>query len=239
VAISDAIFEELIGYGVPERRIARIPNGVDTDRFHPATDAADLKAARAELGWPDIPTIIFAGAITPRKRPHLLVEALAALRPSGIDAQLVLAGPVKDHVYGDQIRKIAAERKLSHRVIWTGFVPDLAPLYRAADFFALLSSNEGMPNALLEAMASGLPSVVTAIPGASDLVRNGEEAITVEPSISCVADALEQYIRSLALSRQHGLAARMRAVEKYSARRVLERHIRLYQRVIAGGDAAE
>jgi glycosyltransferase involved in cell wall biosynthesis len=239
VAISDAIFEELVGYGIPERKIARIPNGVDTDRFHPSSGIEAQRQARAALGWADEPTIIFAGAIIPRKRPHVLVEALSQLKSAGFTAQLVLAGPVKDEAYAAQIRKLAEDAGIADRLIWTGFVSDLAPLYRAADVFSLLSANEGMPNALLEAMASGLPSIVTPIPGCSDLVRHGEEGALVEPNANAVASALREYLQNPALGRAHGAAARSRATERFGARRVLERHLQLYARVLDGKDAAE
>jgi glycosyltransferase involved in cell wall biosynthesis len=239
VAISDAIREELLAYGIPERKIARIPNGVDTDHFRPVTDEAARSECRRRLGWPEGPIVLFAGAITARKRPHLLVEALGKLKAAGRDAHLVLAGPVKDDQYGAQMRTLARDLSVADRVIWTGFVDDMAELYRAADIFALLSSNEGMPNAILEAMASGLPSVVTPIPGTTDLVRHGEEAITVEPSPSSVTEALAEYLRSPALRKQHGEAARARALSHFSARTILERHMKLYQRVMMGQDAAE
>ena len=239
VAISDAIFEELIGYGIPERKIARIPNGVDTDRFHPASDPDTKMQARSALGWTEEPAIIFAGAIIPRKRPHVLVEALGLLKSSGISAQLVLAGPVKDEAYGAQMRRLAEDCGVAAAVRWTGFVDDLAPLYRAADIFSLLSSNEGMPNAVLEAMASGLPSVVTPIPGSSDLVRDGEEGVLVEPTAGVVAQAFRDYLTDPAAGRVHGAAARRRAIELFGARRILERHIQLYRRVADGKDAAE
>jgi glycosyltransferase involved in cell wall biosynthesis len=239
VAISDAIFEELTGYGIPERKIARIPNGVDTDRFHPPSNVEAQRQARTALGWADEPTIIFAGAIIPRKRPHVLVEALAQLRSSGIPAQLVLAGPVKDKAYAAQMRRLAEDAGVGDKVIWTDFLSDLAPVYRAADLFALLSANEGMPNALLEAMASGLPSVVTPIPGCSDLVRDGEEGTLVEPTARAVAGALRTYLRDSNLRHAHGAAARSRSTELFGARRVLERHLRMYARVLEGKDAAE
>ena len=137
------------------------------------------------------------------------------------------------------MRTLAQDLGVGRQVIWAGFVDDMAEIYRAADIFALLSSNEGMPNAILEAMASGLPSVVTPIPGTTDLVRHGEEAITVEPTSSSVTDALTEYLRSPALRRQHGEAARARALSHFSARAVLERHMKLYQRVMMGQDAAE
>jgi glycosyltransferase involved in cell wall biosynthesis len=239
VAISDAIFEELIGYGVPERKIARIPNGVDTDRFRPCDDPSIASARRAELGCKDEPTVLFVGAVTPRKRPHLLVEALGMLKGRGCCAHLILAGPVKDPAYAEKMRRMADELGIGERITWTGFVADPASLYWASDIFSLPSSNEGMPNALMEAMASGLPSVVTPVPGSSDLVRDGTEGLFVEPMAAQMADALEQYVRSPQLRRSHGSAARDRAVEHFGARRILDRHIQLYKRVLNGKDAAE
>jgi glycosyltransferase involved in cell wall biosynthesis len=239
VAISDAIREELISYRVPDRKIACIPNGVDTDRFQPPATSMERNHARAELGLPDDATILFVGAIVPRKRPHLLVQALAELKSAGIDAHLILAGPIKDRRYGESIKSSAQELGIDHQVTWTGFVRDTEPLYKAADIFALLSSNEGMPNALLEAMASGLPSVITPIPGSVDLVRDGQEGIFTDGTLPSLTGALSQYIRSPQLLAAHGVAARGRALSHFSARSILERHVALYRRVAAGGDAAE
>lgn len=239
VAISEAIRQELMSYRVPERKIACIPNGVDTDRFRPATTAMERDDARAELGLPGDTTILFVGAILPRKRPHLLVQALGQLRLAGLGAHLVLAGPVKDKHYAAAIKSSAQELGVEHQVTWTGFVRDMEPLYRAADIFALPSSNEGMPNALLEAMASALPSVITPIPGSVDLVRDGEEGIFADGTLPSVTSALSRYIRSPQLLAAHGTAARVRALSHFSARSILERHIELYKRVSAGGDAAE
>jgi len=239
VAISDAIRQELISYRVAERKIACIPNGVDTDRFRPPATSMERQNLRAELGLPGDMTILFVGAILPRKQPHLLVQALAELRSAGTDAHLILAGPVKDKRYGDAIRSSAQELGIGHLITWTGFVRDMEPWYKAADIFALPSSNEGMPNALLEAMASGLPSVITPIPGSIDLVRDGEEGIFTDGTLPSVAGALSQYIRSPQLLAAHGAAARARALRHFSARSILERHIALYRRVSAGGDAAE
>jgi glycosyltransferase involved in cell wall biosynthesis len=236
VAISDAIRQELISYRVPERKIACIPNGVDTDRFRPPATPMEHDRARAELGLPDETVILFVGAILPRKRPHLLVQALGELRSAGIDAHLILAGPIKDGRYADAIKSSAQELGIDHQVTWTGFVRDTELLYKAADIFALPSSNEGMPNALLEAMASGLPSVITPIPGSIDLVRDDEEGIVTDGTLPSVASALSRYIHSPQLLAAHGAAARARALSRFSARSVLERHIALLS---AGGDAAE
>ena len=137
------------------------------------------------------------------------------------------------------MRRMADDLGVGEQVTWTGFVGRTdGPPYWASDVFALPSSNEGMPNALMEAMASGLPSVITPIPGSSIWCAMAQGTF-VEPDAQRIADALEQYIRSPQLRRSHGRAARKRAVEHFSARRVLDRHIQLYKRVLDGKDAAE
>lgn len=239
VSISDAITAELLGYGIPERKIARIPNGVDTDQFRPAADEDSRKAVRRQLGWADELTLLFVGAVVPRKRPHLLIEAIGALKSRGMRLHLVLAGPIKDATYGAAMQNLARDLNVADQVSWQGFVDDTASAYQGADIFSLPSANEGMPNALLEAIASGLPAVVTPIPGSTDLVRDGIEAIYVTPDAASLTDALASYIRSASLRQEHGHAARARALALFSARHVLERHLGLYRRVMAGKDAAE
>lgn len=239
VSISDAITAELLSYGTPERKIARIPNGVDTDQFRPAADEESRKAARRHLGWADELTLLFVGAVVPRKRPHLLIEAIGALKSRGMRLHLVLAGPIKDTAYGMAMQKLATDLNVADQVTWQGFLDDTASAYQGADIFALPSANEGMPNALLEAIASGLPAVVTPIPGSTDLVCDGVEAIYVMPDAASLTDALATYIRSASLRQEHGRAARARALAMFSARHILERHMGLYRRVMNGQDAAE
>jgi glycosyltransferase involved in cell wall biosynthesis len=239
IAISGAIADELREIGVPESKIARIPNGVDTDQFRPAADAAERSAARAAAGWPDRPTIVFTGAVIPRKRPHLLVPGLAEAVRRGVDAQLALVGPETDAAYSAQIRDRAEQLGVSDRVLWTGFVPTVAPLLRGADVFALPSANEGMPNALLEAMASGLPAVVTRISGTTDLVDDGVHGRLVEPEEPSVSAALADLLADESSRHDAGRAARQRVEDGYSARAVLAAHERLFRRIMAGGPAAE
>lgn len=88
-------------------------------------------------------------------------------------------------------------------------------------------------------VASGLPSIITSIAGSVDLVRDGEEAIAVPGWLPSVTSALAQYVGSPRLQAEHGAAARARVLSHFSARSILDRHIRLYQRVMTGGDAAK
>jgi len=232
VAISDAIADELLGFGFPEEKIARIPIGVDTDHFRPPVNESERRQQRAELGWPDRPTIIIVGNVTRNKNALLLVEALGMIQRRGIDAQLAIVGPEDDPPFAAEIRTRAAELKLTDRVIWAGFTTDPAPLFRAADVFSLPSASEGMPSSLVEALASGLPAVTTAISGATDLVRDGITGRLIERRLEPAAEALASYLDSPDLARAHGQAGRDIILQRCSATAVLDAHERLFRRIM-------
>lgn len=234
IAISPAIREELLEYGVPENKIASIPNGVDVELFEPVRSAAERQAARAEFGWPDMPTVIFAGGINRRKRPHLIIEAIALLKKQGLDAQLVLAGPFDDAVYRNEMRALAAARGIQDRLHWLGFVEQIAPLYRAAEMSCLPSRLEGLPNSVLESMASGIPCLVTKIPGSVDLVDDQVTGRHVDPTGESIAVAIADYLDSPSIAQLHGQAARNKAESQYDVSQVMKAHEHLFQAIVHG-----
>lgn len=238
VAMSRAIQDELLAFGVSERRIARIPMGIDVSRFRPARDEAERAALRAELGLLDLPTLLFVGGVTPRKRPHLLVEALGQLKRAGSDCQLLVAGPEHDKPYSESIRQRATELGVANRIRWLGHVTAVEKTYRASDFYALPSSNEGMPAALVEAMASSLPAIVTRISGCEDLVEHGASGFFVEPEVDPIVEALSFYLRDPAQRAAHGERGRARVVKTCSNETVLQAHLSLFAAVQDGIDPA-
>jgi len=239
IAMSQAIAEELLEYGVPEGKIARIPMGVNTDRFRPAATEAERAELRAALGWRDLPTVAFVGAITERKRPHLLVEAAALLKARGVECQVVFAGPPQQQGYVDVMMRRIDELGLRDHVVWMGMAENIDVVYRASDVFALPSAREGMPAALVEAMASGLPSVVTKISGTADLIQDGEDGRFVDPQPEEVADGINFFLTDPARRALAGARARAKVVARYSATAVLDAYRRLFLRLARGGDAAE
>jgi glycosyltransferase involved in cell wall biosynthesis len=239
IAMSKVIYEELKGYGIPEDKIAQIPMGVNTRIFFPAESEAAKSDSRSELGWLDLPTIIFVGGVVRRKRPDLIIDALHILKDRGLDCQLVIVGPEGDAAYSKEMRARATEYHVTDRVVWYGFAKDISRLFRAADYFCLPSSNEGMSAALIEAMASGLPAIVTPISGSTDAVEDDKSGRFVHADANMIADVVGEYVCDSRLAKLHGMAARQRVEERFSSEAVFSAYERLFRRIMAGKSAAE
>lgn len=237
VAMSSAIREELLSYKVPERRIADIPMGVNTDVFKPAQSDQIKGALRQKLMLKDIPTLLFSGTLVKRKRPDLLVEALVELKRQRVECQLVLCGPETDAIYVEEMKQRAIEAGINNRIKWIGFCIDVSDYYRAADFFCLPSSNEGMSASLVEAMASGVVPIVTPVSGSADLVIDGTNGSYVTADANVIADTIKTYINHPELAKLHGASALELIRERYTDKVVYDQYIKLYDRVKNGQDA--
>ncbi len=237
VATSRRAAEELAGLGVPSDRIRCIPNGVDCEAYRPV-DPATRERLRRRLGLGPGPVVLFLGRLVPQKAPDLLLVAVGRLvgrLPPELRPELVYAGegPLRA-----ELRK-AARSWPEIRVRFPGAVPDPRPWLGAADLLALPSRFEGLSNALLEALACGLPVVASRVSGTEDVFAAGEVGRLVEPG-----DA-EGFGRALAeLLADPGLRARVagearRVAEKaFSLDAVAEQTLALYEGLLAGRAAA-
>jgi glycosyltransferase involved in cell wall biosynthesis len=185
------------------------------------------------LGLSDRGTILFAGQLVPRKRPDLLIPALAGACTAGIDAQLVLAGPEDDPVYCAQMRQASERLGVSDRVVWYGFTEKMSDLMRAADVLALPSLNEGLPGVIMEAMACGLPCIYTNISGARDLIDDGKDGRIISADGSGLREAIIDYLGDLSLVDQHGQKARSKAEARFGSRAVFQRYLKVFENVHA------
>jgi glycosyltransferase involved in cell wall biosynthesis len=184
------------GLAVPE-----IPNGVDTGRFSPARRDGEI----CEL--------LFVGRLAPQKGVDVLLRALALI-PSGW--RLRIAGDGPERV---RLADLAESLGLADRVDFLGWTQrDALPgLYRSADVFVFPSYDEGMPNVVLEALASGLPIVATRIAGTEQLVAGGENGTLVPPgNPEAFAEALRPVIADAALRHAMGEKSRALAVAEFS-----------------------
>src|SRR5262245_16633238 len=229
VAVSREI-EQWLGESVGIRRdkVARICNGVDTQRFHPAADRARavLPADRFPAGT------VVVGSVTRFKSikdPLNLVRAFIAARrdPAGARLRLVMAGDGELKAPAEQLLREAGEE---HAAWLPGSRDDVPELLRAMDVFALGSLREGISNTVLEAMASGLPVVATATGGNLELVQDGKTGRLVSPGAPDeLTAALLAYARDDAGRTAHGRAARATVEREYSLQRMLGDYAELYR----------
>lgn len=213
--ISRHTLQMLRGAGYPEARLHLIPNAVDASRFEPA-----------QAGHEGPVRVVFAGRHVPVKALDVLLRAWALVRaPEG--SLLVLAGDGPEH---EGLVALARELGIESRVEFPGMVRDVPGLFRRASLYVQASHQEGLPNAVLEAMASALPVVATRVSGHEDVVRDGSTGLLVPPADpAALAQALQTLVDSPALRQRMGAAGREAVLEEYSPARVLDQLLRLYR----------
>jgi glycosyltransferase involved in cell wall biosynthesis len=198
----------------PDLDIKVIPNAADTVRFTPGSDV-------------DPYTVLFVGRLIPRKNVEHLLTAFREVLHRIPSARLVIAG---DGPEASNLEALARTLALGNAVRFLGHVQreDLPELYNRASVFVLPSEREGMPNAQLEAMASGLP-LVTTVASAELLDRNGL-AVTAG-DIAEIAEALTRYGLDAELRHEHGRRSRELA-ESTSWSAVGDWYLRIYRSII-------
>jgi sugar transferase (PEP-CTERM/EpsH1 system associated) len=216
--------------GIAPARITQIYNGVDTTRFAPAGAAArdTLPAGFAPPGACVIGTV---ARVQPVKDHATLLRAFAALAASApalaANARLAIVG---DGPLLADLRALAATLGVDGTTWFAGERTDVPALLRALDLFVLPSRNEGISNTILEAMASGIPVVASAVGGNVELVADGTTG-TLFPAgdAAALARALERYLADAALRAAQGRSARAAATERFSLPAMVAGYQRVYE----------
>lgn len=229
-AVSEEVARSSVALGVPRERITVIENGVDVARFDGRTDRG-----RAD-GLPGIPPgepILGAVAcLAPRKDIPTLLAAMALVRDRGLAGHLVIAG--------DGPERPALERErdrlgLTARVHFLGERSDVDRLLPAFDVFTLSSREEGIPNALLEAMAAARPCVVTRVGGNAEVLEDGRTGWLVPPrDPGALADALAEALTDRAEADRRAAAARAAMIAERSIEAMVRRHEAFYEQALRG-----
>lgn len=210
IAVSRSVARALVRRGAPPWRVSVVPNGVDLSRLDREVSGAAIDTARCLAGWrPWRPTV---GVVARRKDQDVLLRALAAVeRP----VTVALVGVEPDA----ELRALAATAP-RHGVRCVPFRPDVLAFYRLFDVAVLPSRSEGLSQALLEAMALGLPVVASRAGGNADLVSHGDDGWLVPPRDGAAfAGALTQLLDDPDLRRRLGERARRTARERFSLAR--------------------
>ncbi|MFT5105479.1 MAG: glycosyltransferase involved in cell wall biosynthesis [Verrucomicrobiales bacterium] len=225
------------------RKYSIIPHGIDVQRFRPLDDEAGKARLRQELGLAtDAFTVLSVGSVMERKRTHLIVEAFQLLNAVEPNSQLVIVGEnkVRDTLAVDSHRdsfsrycdrvSAAATKCSPGSVVFTGEVDNVEAYYQAADVFAFTSAVEGMPNAVIEAMASGLPCVVTPFSGLpkTEFGGQGREFILSSDQPSAISNEILQLISDRDRRSEIGSAARRFAQSKLASASAINGYAEIY-----------
>jgi glycosyltransferase involved in cell wall biosynthesis len=209
--------------------------GIDTRRYHPLADPAGRARLRAELKLPiapDAPVVGIVARIVMEKGFRELARAFATVRERIPAARLVIVGEGPEEA---ELNAEIATHGIGDAVVLLGNRLDVPDLLRAFDLFVLPSYREGMPVALLEAMASGLPVVATDVRGSREVVDSGRNGIMVPlGDVPALADALVEVLADPAKARQMGAEGHADVMRLYGEDVVLDAHLRLYEELAAG-----
>ena len=219
LAISNEIVEELNNLKVCADKIELVYNGV-------AVPENQKLGSDKIVNNPKI--LLFTGSIVERKRPHLLIEALA--KSKNTDAWILkIVGPEDDLRYLDKMKLAVQNHGLENRVDFLGFKKDLSQYYSEADLYALPSKSEGMPNGVLEAMAHQLPVVISNFSSASILCNNsnGYIARTVED----FTIALDTFIENPEYFNSKGVESLKLIEQKFSLPKVATCYIEIFKKL--------
>ena len=224
-------------------RVEVIPHGIDLSRFRPPATGEERSSLRRKLGLPDAADVLlFVGALTARKRVHLLVESWARMSRERPDLHLVLVGPggldepAASGEYGSRLRELMEGANAPGRLHLPGEVKAVEEYYRAADLFVFPSSREGMPNAMVEAMASGLAVVTTAFSGLSGEVGEpGETFVLSEADPAHLARMVESLLRDPARCADLRTVARKWCERHLSVEEAVRRYVEVYRGLVSVG----
>jgi glycosyltransferase involved in cell wall biosynthesis len=225
IILSTRMREYLVVHDFTFTDVQLIPNGVDTTRFCPQTeDASDSQRSQ---------TVVCAARLRYEKGIDVLLQAWYLVHKELPAAHLIIAGagPLQD-----QLADMTKALNLGESIEFVGLQSDVAAVLRRGSIATLASRWEGMPNAILEAMACGLPCVATRVSGTEDIITHGVNGLLVEPEdYQGMAQALLTLLRDPVRTSAYGKAARETIEQDYALEHITDLYLELYQRVAGGG----
>jgi glycosyltransferase involved in cell wall biosynthesis len=229
IAVSDGVRYALLSQVSPEPdRVFTIRNGVDLGRF---ARSGDKKALCSDLGLPASSTLVVTvGRLVEPKGHRYLIDSAGPVLSRFPEVHFLLIG---DGELRAELEGKAARLGLSGHVHFLGSRNEVAGLLAAADLFVLPSLWEGLPVALLEAMAAAKPVVATAVAGTDEAVITGQTGLVVPPADSqALAEAISQLLSQPAQAQAMGQAARQYVESNFDAEKSAAEHVGLYRHLL-------
>ena len=226
-----AVSEEVRGavlrdIGNVDENITVIPNGVDVRRYQ---SRIERRRVRSELNLDDDHHLMsVVGTLKEQKGHRYLIEAVSLLVSEHPQLRIAIVG---DGELRHQLEAAVNTAELTDHVIFLGNRNDVPELLSASDSFVLPSLWEGLPMALIEAMAAGLPIIATEVSGTKQVMVADRTGLLVPPGdATALADAIRSLLSDPVQAETMGAAARARVVESFSAARQAQLHRNLYER---------
>lgn len=229
VAVSEPVRQRLIASGLRARRIHLIRNGIDLRPFQSATPSLRSDAAAFHIG--------ISGRLSREKGVDIFLQAISRLKASHISGR-----PLRFFIVGEGPERAALEAQAnslgtSDLVTFTGRRDDMPAVYASLDLLVSSSRIEGLPMGLLEAMASRLPIVATAVGDVPQLIEDRVTGLLVTPeNPSALAAAMAELTDNTRLARTLSEAAFQRVESEFSARRMAADYLAAYESAIAAAD---
>jgi L-malate glycosyltransferase len=226
ICVSEAIRDMLVADGVPVDRTVIVNEGIDLERVAAAPPAR----LHEELWLPHhAPVVGNVAALVPHKGQRHLVEAAALVVRQVPDARFVIAGEGELRA---ALERQIKDHHLEKHVMLLGFRPDVLSLHKAFDLFVMSSVTEGLGTSLLDAMACEKPVVATNAGGIPEVVLEGTTGLLVPPrDHAAMAAAIVRLLRDPALRDRMGAAGLRVVREKFSAERMVQDTLKVYQAV--------
>jgi glycosyltransferase involved in cell wall biosynthesis len=227
-----AAIRDALGDDREQLRIVSVPNAVDIDRFFPG----DRVTAKKRVGAPaDRPLVLMLANLAPHKGQETALRAVAALKARGYSVECWFAGLERGGglEYRQRLELLATDLGVEDRARFLGHRTDAPDLLRAADFFLLPSTQEGLPLSILEAQATRVPVLAAPTAGVPEVVCDGKTGYLVraDDAIS-YADRIQSLMQAPSEAQQVTEAAYLRVTRENNTRNYCQRVFQLYQELL-------
>jgi glycosyltransferase involved in cell wall biosynthesis len=240
VSRSPAMTEACTKAGLVAPRVCEVANAVDVTRFFPPTPE-DRATLRRKLDLPESSVVLlFVGSMTPRKGVDLLLRAFERSVKERPPKLLLLVGPAgksqAERAFAEQLVALAGELGVHDRLRFIGLVNNVEDYMRAGDALLFASESEGLPNVVLEAMASGLPVIMSRLHGVSDyLITSGADGLVVDRTVEALAEGIRRISGDQSFRIEIGAAAARCARARFAPAVIDQAYRGIYDKLLAHG----
>ena len=181
ISISSAIRQEYVESGVPFNKIKDLTNGIDIGLFHPA-NMEEKRYLRKSLNLPNKIIFSYSGKLNRGKGLEMLLRAWRYIVNEYDNTLLVLVGSGGNQFLSceKELRDYSTYEGIQDRIIFTGYVENVADYLRASDYFVLPSESEALSISILEALSCGIPTIATKAGGITDILEDGRNALLID-----------------------------------------------------------